>query len=43
MKSFTTRDLDVFANMIERAIKAGLTFEAQDDEGEYTIVYTGGF
>jgi len=43
MKSFTTTDVDVFADMIEKAVKAGLTFEAQDDGGQYTIIYTGGF
>jgi hypothetical protein len=40
---FKTLDMILFQSMIKGAVIYGLTFEASEDNGVYTIAYTGGF
>ncbi len=40
---FKTSYLAIFKCMIKSAVVSGLTFEASEDNGVYTIAYTGGF
>jgi len=40
---FETTSRDIIQSMITSAVIAGLTFEAHEKNGVYTIVYTGGF
>lgn len=41
--NFETTSRVILQSMIESAVRAGLTFEAHENNGVYTIVYTGGF
>ena len=42
-RTFTTTDMDAFNSVIYAAIVNGLTFESSFGDGEYTIVFTGGY
>ena len=40
---FETDDLDVFASMIEKAVKSSLQFNSGTYDSVFRITYTGGY